>query len=207
MAGHGGPPALVPPIRTYRAYFSFPETDRFSGNYQTVLETYLIDTMNAGAAQNPASVSQKVYDASQKGDPTAFLMWHATPGISKDCNPGRVLLLHSVSYYASWMVRPARHWDNKTFENQGDVSYVTVPLAVWNPNYLHLAPYVYVPSAAVIDTSLAFNPTINLLGPYGAGDAGSEVIRCCKNVYVPDPYVGLLSGNSLIPVEAWNRLQ
>ena len=57
MAGHGGPPALVPPIRTYRAYFSFPETDQFSGNYQTVLETYLIDTMNAGAAQTPASVS------------------------------------------------------------------------------------------------------------------------------------------------------
>ena len=58
MAGHSGPPALVSLINTYPAYFSFPETNPFSGSYQTVLESYPIDPMNAGAVQTPERVSQ-----------------------------------------------------------------------------------------------------------------------------------------------------
>ena len=70
------------------------------------------------------------------------------------------------------MGRHASKWDNRMFANWGDVSYGTVPLAVWDPTYLHLAPSVYVPSAAYIDTYLAGDPNVTLLGPYGAGDAG-----------------------------------
>ena len=169
MAVHGGPPVLVPPISTYCAYFSFPETDPFSGNYQTVLEPYLIDPMNAGAAQTLESVSQQVYATCQQGYPTAFLLWHDTPGIAKDRDQGRVLLLHSVSYYVSQMGRPASCGDDKTFANRVDVSYVNATLALWDPTNLHLDPAIYMPSVAVIDTSLASNPTINLLGLYGGG--------------------------------------
>ena len=68
-------------------------------------------------------------------------------------------------------------------------------------------PDFYVTSADAINTSLSDDPTINLLGTYGAGDAGAEVICCCKTMYAPDPYVGLLLGNNLTPVEAWNCLQ
>ena len=106
MASLGGQLDLVPKIFTYRAYFSLPETDPFSGGYEAVLDPYRIDLMNADAAQTPASVSQQVYAASQQGDPTAFLLWHATPGLAKDRDPGRVYLLHSVSHYASRMGRP-----------------------------------------------------------------------------------------------------
>ena len=83
------------------------------------------------------------------------------------------------------MGRPSSNWDNRTFANRGYVSCVTVTLAVWEPTYLHLAPDVYMPSAAAIDTSLAGYPNVTLLGPYGAGDAGAEIIRCRKTVYVP----------------------
>ena len=62
-------------------------------------------------------------------------------------------------------------------------------------------------SFAAIDTYLAGDTTINLLRPYGAGDMGAEVIRCCKTVHVPDLYICLLLGNNLTPVEAWNLLQ
>ena len=86
------------------------------------------------------------------------------------------------------------------------MSYGTAPLAVWYPTYLHLAPSVYVPSAATIDTSISGYVNITLLGPYGAGDTGVEIIRCRKTVYVPAPYVGLLLCADLTPVEAWNRL-
>ena len=106
----------------------------------------------------------------------------------------------------SWMGRPARQWDNRTFENQGDVSYGTAPLAVWDPTYLQLDPAVYVPSAAAIYTSLAGYPNVTLLGLYGAGDAGGEIICGHKTVYVPAPYVGLLLSDNLTPAETWNRL-
>ena len=102
--------------------------------------------------------------ASQQGEPTAFLLWHVTPGLAEDWDPGRISLLHSVSYYASRMGRPPCKWDDGTYVNRGDVSYDTAPLAVWDPIYLHLAPAVYVPITAAIDTSLSSNANITLLG-------------------------------------------
>ena len=105
------------------------------------------------------------------------------------------------------MGRPPCRWDGGTFENRGDVSYGTAPLSNWDPTYLHPAPTVHVPSAAVINTSLAGDPNLTLLGPYGAEDAGVETICCRKTVYVPAPYVGLLLGADLTPIEAWHFLR
>ena len=85
---------------------------------------------------------------------------------------------------------PASQWDDRTFANRDDVSYGTAPLAVWDPTYLHLATVVYVPSAAAIDASLSGYHNVTLLGPYGAGDAGAEIMCCRKTAYFPVPYVG-----------------
>ena len=74
MAGLIGQPDLAPPIRTYRAYFSRPETDPFSDDYTAVLDPYRVDPMNAATALTPASMAQQIYAANQKGDPTAFLL-------------------------------------------------------------------------------------------------------------------------------------
>ena len=80
-------------------------------------------------------------------------------------------------------------------------------MAAWYPTYPHFAPAVYIPSAAAIDTSLAGNPNITLLGPYRAVDVGAEIIRYRKIVYVPALYIRLLLSDDLTPVEAWNRLR
>ena len=82
MAGLGGQPDLAPTICTYRAYLSLPDPGPFSGGYEAVLDPNMIDPMNTAAAQTPASVSQQIYTASQQGDPTAFLLWHPTPGLA-----------------------------------------------------------------------------------------------------------------------------
>ena len=129
MAGLINQPDLAPPIRTYRAYFSRPETDLFSGDDTAVLDPYCLDPMNTASAPTPVSVSQQIYAASQKGDPTAFLLWHATPRLMVDRYPGCVSLLHLVSYYASRMGRPRCRWDNKTFTNRNNVAYGTDPWA------------------------------------------------------------------------------
>ena len=189
MAGLLGQPDLAPPIRAYRTYFSKPETDPFCGNYAAVLDQYRVDPLNAAAAPTPASVTQHIYAASQQGDPTAFLLWHATPGLVADRDPSRISLLHTVSHYASRMGRPPCCWDGESFANRGDVTFGTAPLAHWYPAYLHLTAAVHVPSAAAIDTAIAGEAGLKMMGPYGAGDAGVESVRCRKTVYVPAPYV------------------
>ena len=104
------------------------------------------------------------------------------------------------------MGHPTSQWYYRTFANPGYFSYNTAPLEVWDPTYLHLAPSVYVPSAAAIDTFLAGYPNVTLLGPYVAGDTAAKIIRYRKTVYVPAPYTGLLLSDNITPVEAWNRL-
>ena len=149
----------------------------------------------------PASVTQQIYAASQQGDPTAFLLWHATPGLTADRYPGRISLLHTVSHYVSRMGRPPCRWDGESFANQGDVAFGTAPLAHWDPAYLYLAAAVNVPSAAAIDATISGDAGLKMMGPYGAGDAGVESVCCRKTVYVPAPYVDLLLGGYLTPVE------
>ena len=87
------------------------------------------------------------------------------------------------------------------------MSHGTAPLAKWDPTYLHLAPAVYVSSATAIYTPLSCDAILTLIRPFGAGDAWVEIIRCCKTVYVPEPYIGLLLGANFTLVEDWNRLQ
>ena len=59
----------------------------------------------------------------------------------------------------------------------------------------------------MIDTAIAEDPNLKMLGTYAAGDAGVESICCRKTVYVPAPYVGLLLSSDLTPVEDWQRLR
>ena len=58
----------------------------------------------------------------------------------------------------------------------------------------------------MIDAAIAGDTNLKMLGPYGAGDAGVENIRCRNTVYVPAPYVSLLLGEDLTPIEAWHLL-
>ena len=105
------------------------------------------------------------------------------------------------------MGRPPCRWDDEMFANRGNVSYGTAPLAQWDPAYLHLAPAILVPSTAVINAAIAGDPDLKLLGPYVAGDAGVESIRCHKTVYIPAPYASLLLGSDLTPVKAWQHIR
>ena len=138
MAGLLGQTHLAPLIRTYRAYFSKPETDPFGGDYAVILDPYRVDPLNAADAPTPAIITQQIYAASQQGDPTVFLLWHATPELAADQDPGCISLLHYVSHYASRMGRPPCCWYGESFVNRGDVTFGTAPLAHWDPAYLHL---------------------------------------------------------------------
>ena len=99
-------------------------------------------------------------------------MWHATPGLTVDRDPGRVSLLHSVSHYASRMGRPLCCWDDENFANRGDMTYCTAPLAQWDLAYLHLAPVVHILSETVINTTIARDLDLKMLGTLRSGRRG-----------------------------------
>ena len=128
---HGGQPYRPSGFGASDLYVRFAffhlETDLFSGNYTAVLDPYCVEPINAAAAPTPASVSEQIYAASHQGDPATFLLWHVTPGLTVDRDPGRVSLLHSVSYYASRMGRPPCCWDDENFANRGNEAYGTAP--------------------------------------------------------------------------------
>ena len=61
------------------------------------------------------------------------------------------------------MGRPPCRWDDETFANWGNVTFGTAPLAQWDPAYLHLATAVHVPSAAMIDATIAGDANLKML--------------------------------------------
>jgi hypothetical protein len=53
---------------------------------------------------------------------------------------------------------------------------------------------------------LSGDPELNLVGPFGNDDAGTEVIRICHTILVPFGYVHLLLQMPLMPRDAWIQL-
>jgi hypothetical protein len=62
---------------------------------------------------------------------------------------------------------------------------------------------VCVPQRKVLNQLLAAGPELELLGPFGNNDAGTDVIRVCQVMLVPFCYVQLFLQRPLTPREAW----
>ena len=101
------PSESVPMLRDYMSHFSATENDPFVGNYAAVRVPYEIDVLVPSNAPVPADVSRKIY--STRGDaPTAFLLWMKIPSMAANVEPGRIVLLHSVSQFASRLGHPTK---------------------------------------------------------------------------------------------------
>ena len=60
--------------------------------------------------------------------------------------------------------------------------------------------------AATINTDLAENSNSDLLGPLVVDDAGVDVLRVQKPIYLPAPYVDIFLGGKITAVEVCDRL-
>ena len=63
-------------------------------------------------ASGPTNVSQQIYAVSSDVL-TDFLLWLAIPGLTAKKDHSRIVLLHSISQFASRLVRPTTKWDTK----------------------------------------------------------------------------------------------
>jgi hypothetical protein len=154
----------------------------------------------AGAVATPVQVSDAVFAAAVV-DPQAFV------ALVVDANHpnGRVCLFHRLQRYAPQLGNPT-DYDNNGYAFFGDVTNGQAPPSVeWPGNAFHQAggATIRVPTRETLDQMLAADQAVNLVGPFGNDDAGTEVIRVRHTILVPFRYVRLLLQTPLTPKEAW----
>jgi hypothetical protein len=193
-----GIPLVIPYSASYRDYYQDDANDKAAGNYGTIMNTFVVPPAGVGAL-TPVQVSDAVF-ASAVVDPQAFVML-----IVDATHPnGRICLFHRLQRYAPQLGAPTE-FDNVGYAFFGDLTNNQAPPSIeWPANAFHqVAASVRVLQREVLDQHLATGPDLDLLGPFGKEDAGTDVIRVRQVMLVPFRYVRILLERPLTPREAW----
>ena len=178
----------------YRDYFADPANDVFDGNYADVLLPYSVPGLNHTAAE----VRTLACNCRSQQVPTAFVLLHSDD-----------LLLHvyvQLDKFSPRMGLPVTQWDNNMYIGKGELVHNNQVLVQWNNAHFNQSAQVRVPSTASILTTYAADPTANILGPYTATDADTELVTPRRTCFVPPLYVPLLLNGPLTPRQAWETI-
>jgi hypothetical protein len=193
-----GIPPVIPHSATYRDYYQDDANDKAAGHYGTIMNTFVVPLVGVGAL-TPVQVSDAVF-ASAVVDPQAFVML-----VVDATHPnGRICLYHRLQRYAPQLGAPTE-FDNVGYAFFGDLTNSQAPPSIeWPLTAFHqVAASVRVPQREVLDQLLAAGPELELLGPFGNEDAGTDVVRVRQAMLVPFRYVRLFLQHPLTPREAW----
>ena len=185
-----------PPTVFYRDYFSDATKDPFRGNYSGVLQSYMVPPADA---PTPTVVRNAACNASTQNIPTAFILLHD--------NDIKLHVYLQLERFNARIGLPPTPWDDRMFIGKGELVHNQQVVVEWNDNYFNQSNNVRVPSAALIDNAYGADPNANILGPFDAADADTEVIRVRRTCYVPPPYVSLFLANQFTPREAWMNVR
>ena len=93
------------------------------------------------------------------------------------------------------------------FCQKGDLFHNQAQLVFWLQEYFHqLNGQARVGTRAAIDTALAGDPAAELLGPFAAVDADTELVRVRRTCFVPPAFVPAFLASQLTPKEAWQQV-
>ena len=84
--------------------------------------------------------------------------------------------------------QPPSGWDNQAFANVGDLVHNNAVIVNWEQENFNQTAQVRIPTVDTIAAALAAEDPahpIDLLGPYNNGDAGTEVVKVRRTVYLP----------------------
>ncbi len=193
--GGAGPP---PADMKYQLFFDDAGHDPFGGDYAEAMAPYLVPLANNNATA-PATVRNLACNCASNNVPTAFLLLH----------PDNLLHVYvQLSPFNARMGMPTTPWDGNMYIQKGDLHHNQAVLVEWQDNYFHqVQNQIRVPTAAAIDTTLAGDANLQVLGPYNDQDADTELIRVRRTCYVPPAYVSLFLANPLTPRQAWDRVR
>lgn len=216
--GPAGPAAAAPPQQqallpfqpqpagplTYAEYYQDASNDPYNGEYTAAMQTYNVPLANA-AVIAPGPLAQQVY-ASASTVPMSFVLLCRDPAADPAVDPGRVVLFHRVSQFSARIGMPATPWDNQAFAFKGDVHRHQIVTVNWVQDYFYqIQAQIRVPTVQEANQQLTAQPQAILLGPYNNNDAGTELIRTRRSMYVPPRYVNQFISEDLTPAEAYNR--
>ena len=177
-----GNPLGVPTIRHYTFasdYFNDPSKDPYNGSYQALMSPFLIDINNPARVQ-PAVVRAMVAAATNNQEALLFCILHGGKTRSYLCpqkmenTVGTQFPTHLVNKYIAF--------DGDLHPNNG----VNVELS--NGMFDLLNNQVLVPTVDHITAQLAADATIEMFGPFQAGDANTQVARTRSIIVIPFRY-------------------
>ena len=170
--------------------FNDPGKDPDVGNYSTLLAPFLYDTANANNNINPVDLRALVNGRANNMDPQAM-------GVLVD-NTVKVLVCPKALEQPLGAAAHPR-W-NTMYAFDGDLLGGTAFNVVVDPGTFALIPNIVdVPSVATITAAIAGDPTLNFMGPYVNGDAGTETIRVRKIIPIPHIYTNIFLTHEVTP--------
>jgi hypothetical protein len=193
-----GIPPVIPHSATYRDYYQDDANDKAAGNHGTIMNMFMVPLAGVGAL-TPAQVSDAVFASAVVDPPQAFVML-----IVDATHPdGRICLFHHLQRYAPQLLGAPTEFDNVGYVFFGDLTNNQAPPSIeWPANALHqVGVSVRVPQREILDQALAADPAVELLGPFGNEDAGTDVIRVRQAMLVPFRYVRILLQRPLTHVK------
>ena len=188
----------APPCASYLDYFSNAANDPFHGQYAAAMAPYDVPLQNNPGTLSPDQVRTLVIGARAQRVPTAFLLMH----------DGLLHIYLQADKFHPRMGLPATPWDDLIFAQKGDLHRNQAVIIEWKADYFRqLNQQLLVPTSVTIDTTLAAQPELELLGPYAQAEGGTELIKVRRTCYVPPRYVPLFLAEPLAPRAAWERVR
>ena len=143
-------------------------------------------TIDPSATAMPDNVARLIYATTQEGVPTAFLQWNQ--GTRE--RGAQIALLHLVLNYIPRMGMSASPWDELYFPLKRDVTCGAIAYDNRKTAKLHqIGSIVHFLTDLAIDSELAHDPGMDLLGPFITVNADVEPLRVCKTIYLPVPFI------------------
>ncbi len=73
------------------------------------------------------------------------------------------------------------------------------PTVSWDNSYFHTIQQTRVPTVDALDQTLAAQPDTELVGPFDPRDAGTELVRTRRAMFIPTKYVPIVLDLGLFP--------
>ena len=187
------PPGFVAatPTPTFATtVFNDANKDPDAGNYANLMAPFLIDMANSNNNLTPAELRARVSGRSNNLDPQALCTLVG--------NSARVYLCPKTLEQPLGAGAHPR-WD-VTYAFDGDLLDGSCYNVVLNNNVFNLITNIVdVPTVQTIVTAIAGDPTLEMMGPYANGDAGTEVTRVRKIIPIPFAYTNIFLANEVTP--------
>ena len=180
-------------ITTYAEHYAALPDD-LQGRYDQLLAPY-----NPASGRSHQQLLHRLLSMSDTS-PKAFV------GLVEHSGSYCTVLVHRITLFKSHPV-DVSDWDGKALGFGGDVMPGNhIELMEVPEDAFAVAPEHVVPTWENVTHLLSGNPTVEVLGPFTAGDPDTEPLKCRKMVPVPAAYLHLLLDRTLTPRQLWEQV-